>query len=184
MKYIEDTVAKVEIRQREHRRRTGKRLPQFAPPEWLCPGVGLVGVVRFVPLSQMYMSSHYPQHRPPSPQAGVCEFRVFFGPGRVLPELRRLAECERHSMPRPLGVGPLKQSLSERTLRGRVISRYLSFGSGGPYGAKTVGLLLGVVQTVRMAGLNAYTWVHDWLGHARATVASHPRTCARGCRGR
>ena len=38
-------------RQREHRRRTGKRLPQFAPPEWLCPGVGLVGVVRFVPLS-------------------------------------------------------------------------------------------------------------------------------------
>ncbi len=41
-----------------------------------------------------------------------------------------------------------------------------------------------VLQTVHMAGLNAYTSVHDRLGRARATVASHPRTCARGCLGR
>lgn len=162
----------MEIRQREHRRRTGKRLPPFAPAEWLRPDVGLLGGVRFVQLFQLSMSSLYPQHCLPSPQADVCEFRVFFGTGSVLPGLRRLAECERHSLPRPLGVGPLTQYLSERTLRGRVISRCLSFGSGGPNGAKTAGLPLGVLQMV-----------HDRLGHARATVASHPRTCARGCPG-
>ena len=58
---------------------------------------------------------------------------------------------------------PMDNNLPERTLRGPVISRYLSFGSGGPQGAKTAGLLLGVLETVRLAGLNAYTWVHDWL---------------------
>ena len=58
---------------------------------------------------------------------------------------------------------PMENNLSERTLRGPVISRYLSFGSGGPNGAKTAGLLLGVLETVRLAGLNTYTWVHDWL---------------------
>ena len=58
---------------------------------------------------------------------------------------------------------PMENNLSERTLRGPVISRYLSFGSGGPNGAKTAGLLLSVLETVRLAGLNAYTWVHDWL---------------------
>ncbi|MDE0102452.1 MAG: hypothetical protein OXN89_08725, partial [Bryobacterales bacterium] len=52
---------------------------------------------------------------------------------------------------------------SERTLRGPVISCYLSFGSGGPNAAKTAGLLLGVLETVRLAWLNAYTWVRDRL---------------------
>ena len=58
---------------------------------------------------------------------------------------------------------PLDSNLSERVLRGPVIARYTSFGSGGPDGARAAGLLFGVLATVRMAGLNPYTWMLDWL---------------------
>ena len=58
---------------------------------------------------------------------------------------------------------PLDNNLSERVLRGPVIARYTSFGSGGPDGARAAGLLFGVLTTVRLAGLNPYTWMLDWL---------------------
>ena len=58
---------------------------------------------------------------------------------------------------------PLDNNLSERVLRGPVIARYTSFGSGGPDGARAAGLLFGVLATVRLAGLNPYTWMLDWL---------------------
>ena len=116
VKPVEDLAVKVESRQREQRRRTGKRLPQFALAEWLRPEVGLAGGVRWlrprlrvVRLFLLGVRSLYPQHCPPSPQAGVSEFRVLFGTGRVLAELRRLAECELHGLPRPLGLGPFKK---------------------------------------------------------------------------
>ena len=51
----------------------------------------------------------------------------------------------------------MENNLSERTLRGPVISRYLKFSSGGPNGTKTTVLLLGVLETGRLAGLNAFT---------------------------
>ena len=58
---------------------------------------------------------------------------------------------------------PLDNNASERVLRGPVIARYTSFGSGGPDGARAAGLLFGVLATVRLAGLNPYTWTLDWL---------------------
>ena len=78
-----------------------------------------------------------------------------------------------------------EQSLEEdlASTRDLVISRNLSFGPGGPNGAKTAGLL-GVLEAVRMVGLSAYTGVHGGWRHAHATAASHPQTCAHGCRGR
>ena len=58
---------------------------------------------------------------------------------------------------------PLDNNSSERVLRGPVIARYTSFGSGGPDGARAAGLLFGVLATVRLAGLNPYAWMLDWL---------------------
>ena len=58
---------------------------------------------------------------------------------------------------------PMDNNLSERTLRGPVISRRLSFGSGGPAGAKTAGRLLSVLHTAQLAGLNPYSYMLDWL---------------------
>ena len=116
VKSVEDTVAKVEGRQREHRERTGKRLAQSQLAEWLRPDIGLAGGLRWlrprlqvVQVFLLCVRSLHPQDCPPSPQAGVCEFRVFFGTERVLAELRRLAECELHRLPRPLGLGPSRQ---------------------------------------------------------------------------
>ena len=58
---------------------------------------------------------------------------------------------------------PLENNAAERALRGPVIARYTSFGSGGPDGARVAGLLFGVFETLRMAGLNPYTVMLDWL---------------------
>ncbi len=58
---------------------------------------------------------------------------------------------------------PMDNNYAERTLRGPVISRRLSFGSGGPAGAETAGRLLSVLQTARVAGLNPYRYMLDWL---------------------
>ncbi len=58
---------------------------------------------------------------------------------------------------------PMDNNRSERILRGPVISRRLSFRSGGPAGAKTAGHLLSVPQTAKQAGLNPYRYMLDWL---------------------
>ena len=48
-------------------------------------------------------------------------------------------------------------------MRGPVIARCTSFGSGGPDGARAAGLQFGVLATVRQAGMNPYAWIMDWL---------------------
>ena len=58
---------------------------------------------------------------------------------------------------------PMDNNFSERILRGPAIARYTCFGSGGPDGARAAGLLFGVLATVRLAGLNPYAWMLDWL---------------------
>ena len=58
---------------------------------------------------------------------------------------------------------PLENNAAERALRGPVIARYTSFGAGGPDGARAAGLRFGVFETLRMAGLNPYTVMLDWL---------------------
>ena len=62
---------------------------------------------------------------------------------------------------------PLDNNLAERTLRGPVIARRTSFGSGGPHGAAASGLLCGVLATVKLAGINPRgqppTQLDPWL---------------------
>ena len=70
---------------------------------------------------------------------------------------------------------PMENNLCERTLLGPVISGYLVFRSGGPNGAKTARLLLGFLETVRLAGLYVNMWEHDWL-EARTLNRSHSPT--------
>ncbi len=69
---------------------------------------------------------------------------------------------------------PLDNNLAERTLRGPVIARRLSFGSGGPHGAEAIGLLCGVLATVKLAGLNPYTWLLDYLNACAANRGQPP----------
>ena len=47
---------------------------------------------------------------------------------------------------------PLENNAAERTLRGPVIARYTSFGSGGPDGARAAGLLFGVPRPCAWRG--------------------------------
>ena len=59
---------------------------------------------------------------------------------------------------------PLDNNASERVLRGPVIARHTCFGAGGPDGARVAGLMFDVFATLRLAGLNPYTWALDYLG--------------------
>ena len=52
----------------------------------------------------------------------------------------------------------LENNASERVLRSPVIARHTCFGLDG---ARLIGLMLGVFATVRLAGLNPYTWILD-----------------------
>ena len=73
---------------------------------------------------------------------------------------------------------PLDNNACERVLRGPVIARYTSFGSGGPQGASMTGLLFGVLATVRLNGLNPYTWVLDYLGACARNRGEPPQDLA------
>ena len=76
--------------------------------------------------------------------------------------------CQPRAPPTPGGTyfrrAHKDNNASERALRGPVIARLTSFGSGGPDGARAAGLLFGVLATMRLAGLNLYAFVLDWLG--------------------
>ena len=73
---------------------------------------------------------------------------------------------------------PLDNNACERVLRGPVIARYTSFGSGGPHAASMTGLLFGVFATVRLNGLNPYTWVLDYLGACARNRGEPPKELA------
>ena len=70
---------------------------------------------------------------------------------------------------------PMDNNACERVLRGPVIARYSSFGSGGPHGAHMTGVLFGVLATVRLNGLNPYTWVLDYLAACARNRGAPPR---------
>ena len=53
---------------------------------------------------------------------------------------------------------PLDNNASARILRGSDIARYNCFGSDGTEGARVAGMLFDVFATVRLVGLNPYTW--------------------------
>ena len=52
---------------------------------------------------------------------------------------------------------------AERILRGAVIARKLSFGSDSLEGALFSAMMYGVIETVRMNGIDVRRWLEDWL---------------------
>ena len=48
------------------------------------------------------------------------------------------------------------------------------FGSGSPDGVRVAGLMFGVFAALRLAGLNPYTWVLDYLGACADTRGQPP----------
>ncbi|MYF30543.1 MAG: IS66 family transposase [Gammaproteobacteria bacterium] len=58
---------------------------------------------------------------------------------------------------------PMDNNLSERMHRGPVIGRKLSFGSDSLDGALFSATMYGIIETLRMNGIDVRTWLDDWL---------------------
>ena len=58
---------------------------------------------------------------------------------------------------------PPDNNAAERALRGPVIGRYTSFGSGSASGAALTALMYSIYATLQQSGLNPYRWTWDYL---------------------
>ena len=58
---------------------------------------------------------------------------------------------------------PMDNNLSERMHRGPVIGRKLSFGSDSLDGALFSAMMYGIIETLRMNGIDVRKWLDDWL---------------------
>ena len=58
---------------------------------------------------------------------------------------------------------PIDNNEVERALRGPVIGRLTSLGSGSPQGAERTALFLSVFGILRVAGINPYSWTEAYL---------------------
>lgn len=58
---------------------------------------------------------------------------------------------------------PLDSNAAERALRGPVIARLTSFGSGSEEGAELVTRMFSTYGTLRLAGINFHAWMQDYL---------------------
>ena len=58
---------------------------------------------------------------------------------------------------------PMDNNLAERTLRGPVIGRRLSFGSNSEDGARFTAIMYSVVGTLSMNGIDVLRWLEAWL---------------------
>ncbi len=58
---------------------------------------------------------------------------------------------------------PMDNNLPERIQRGPVIGRKLSFGSDSLEGARYSAMMYGIIETLRMNGIDVRTWLDDWL---------------------
>ena len=58
---------------------------------------------------------------------------------------------------------PMDNNLSERMHRGPVIGRKLSFGSDSLEGALFSAMMYGIIETLRMNGIDVRKWLDDWL---------------------
>ncbi len=67
---------------------------------------------------------------------------------------------------------PMDNNLAERTLRGAVIGRRLSFGSDSEAGARLTALMYSVVETLAVNGIDVRLWLTEWL---RACAANGGR---------
>ena len=73
---------------------------------------------------------------------------------------------------------PPDNNAAERALRGAVIARYTSFGSGSADGAQLTERMCSIYATLQLAGLNPYTWTRDCL-----EAGGRRPTWGLGCRG-
>ena len=58
---------------------------------------------------------------------------------------------------------PPDNNAAERALRGAVIARYTSFGSGSADGAQLTERMYSICATLELGGLNPYRWTRDYL---------------------
>ena len=58
---------------------------------------------------------------------------------------------------------PMDNNLPERIQRGPVIGRKLSFGSDSLEGARYSAMMYGIIETLRMNGIDVRMWLDDWL---------------------
>ena len=58
---------------------------------------------------------------------------------------------------------PMDNNLAERSLRGAVIERRLTFGSDSEVGARSTALMYTVVQTLASSGIDVHRWLQEWL---------------------
>ena len=58
---------------------------------------------------------------------------------------------------------PPDNNAAERALRGAVIARYTSFGSGSAHGVLLTEQMYSIYATLRLAGLKPYRWTRDYL---------------------
>ncbi len=58
---------------------------------------------------------------------------------------------------------PMDNNFAERTLRGAVTARKLSFGSDSEEGAAFTAIMYSVIGTLAMNNINVRRWLHEWL---------------------
>ena len=61
---------------------------------------------------------------------------------------------------------PMDNNFAERTLRGAVIGRRLSFGSDSETGAQLTALMYSVVETLALNDIDVHRWLQEWLNAA------------------
>ena len=69
---------------------------------------------------------------------------------------------------------PMDNNLSERVHRGPVIARKLSFGSDSLKGALFSAMMYGIIETLRMNGIDVRKWLDDWLSACAANGGQPP----------
>ena len=69
---------------------------------------------------------------------------------------------------------PMDNNLAERTLRGAVIGRQLSFGSDSEEGARFTATMYSAVRTLALNGLNVRRWLEEWLKACAANGGRAP----------
>ena len=72
-----------------------------------------------------------------------------------------------------------RDNLAERTLRGAVIGRRLSFGSDSEAGAHLTALMYSVVETLAVNGIDVRLWLTEWLRACAANGGRAPPDLSR-----
>ena len=69
---------------------------------------------------------------------------------------------------------PMDNNFAERTLRGAVIGRRLSFGSDSETGAQLTALMYSVVETLALNDIDVHRWLQEWLKACAANGGRAP----------